>query len=168
VFATLLAVTVGTSFAAAESGPGQPFYHLRLSIEALSIPAQGEARIQALLARLDARLAEAGQANRHGDHGAVADAMSAYEETLAALSASVDAAGSQQWVLDRLAGHEEVLQGLLGTTPAQAQQGLQKALEQTHHARDAISHRPSTPGHGPPTSAPGATQPTGSPSAEAP
>ena len=163
VAASALALTLGTSLAAAESGPGQPFYHLRLSLEALSLPPQGAARVEALLARLDARLAEGRQATRRGDHGAAADAVVAYQETLAALSASVDGAGSDQWVLNELARHESVLQELLGGLPAQARPGLQKALEQTQHARDAISHRPATPAHGPPSWAPGASQQTSSP-----
>jgi len=164
ILATVLALTAGSSLAAAQSGPGQPFYHLRLSLESLTLPAQGSARVHALLDRLDARLAEASAASQRGDHGAAADAVAAYEDTLAALRASVESSGSDAFVIDRLAQHAVVLENLLDRLPPPAQQGLQHALDQTQRARDAISRRPaSQPGNGPPTWAPGASQHTSGP-----
>lgn len=154
----IAALAIGTSFAAAESGPGQPFYHARLTLESLTLPAQGSARVQALLQQLDARLAEARSAGQRGDRAAVADAVEAYDQTLDSLSASLDA-GSDQFVLDELGRHETVLQDLIGQVPPQAQSGLQHALDQAQHAKDAIGHRPATPGRGPA----GPNKPTQSP-----
>ncbi len=163
--AVALALTGGASLAAAESGPGQPFYHLKLTVEALTLPAQGSARLEGLLHRLDARLAEARGATARGDHGAVADAVAAYEDTLSALSDTVSANGADAFVLDELDRHVALLEDMLGQVPAQAQPGLQRALEHAHRAQDAIKQRrgPSfrtppgierSPGVGPPTEQP--------------
>jgi hypothetical protein len=138
---TSVALLAGASVvAAAEAGPGQPLYHVRLTIETLTLPPQGAARVQALLGQLDTRLSEAREAGKRGDHGAVADAVSAYEDALGRLTDSAAAAGSDQSVLDELARHETILQGLLDQVPSQARQGLQHALDNAHHARDALGH----------------------------
>jgi hypothetical protein len=142
VSATLIALLAGTSVvAAAEAGPGQPLYHVRLTIEDLTLPPQGEARVQALLSQLDTRLGEARDAGKRGDHGALSDAVSAYDDTLARLTDSAATAGSAGFVLDKLAKHEAILQGLLDQVPTQARQGLQHALDNARHARDAIGGR---------------------------
>jgi hypothetical protein len=148
-FAIVFALTGGASLAAAESGPGQPFYHLRLTVDSLTLPAQGSARVQALLERLDARLAEVRQAGARYDHAAVADAMGAYEANLTDLTDTIEASGTDAFVLDELNRHVAILEGLLGQLPPQAQVGLQHALDHAQQARDAINQR-----HGPPASRP--------------
>jgi hypothetical protein len=85
--ATLASVAVlavaGTAAAATESGPGQPFYHARLAVEAIFLPPAGtEARLAADLDRADARLAEAEAAARAGNWNAEADALGAYGEVV--------------------------------------------------------------------------------------
>lgn len=156
VIATVLALAVGTSLAAAAAGPGQPFYHLRLALESVTLPPQGTARIGALLGHLDTRLAEARQASARGDHAAVADALAAYEATLSTLTDTVATSGADQSVLDQLARHVAILEGLRDRLPPQAQPGVERALEQTQRARDAISQRPASP---PDQPAPGAAPP---------
>lgn len=143
--AVVFALAGSASLAAAGSGPGQPLYHLRLTVETLTLPAQGSARVEALLAHLDARLAEAQGAGARGDHGAVADAVAAYEETLLALEDAVGQSGSDPFVLTELQRHVTLLEELLGQVPPQAQLGLQRALDHAQQARDQIERRPGTP-----------------------
>jgi hypothetical protein len=148
-FAIVFALTGGASLVAAESGPGQPFYHLKLTVDSLTLPAQGSARVQALLDRLDARLADVRQAGVRNDHAAVADATGAYEANLTDLTDAINASGADAFVLDELNRHVTILEGLLGQLPPQAQAGLQHALDHAQQARDAINQR-----HGPPSSRP--------------
>jgi hypothetical protein len=157
-FAVVFALTGGVSLAAAESGPGQPFYHLKLTVDSLTLPAQGAARVDALLQRLDARLAEVRQAGARSDHAAVADATGAYEANLTDLTDAINASGADAFVLDELNQHVTILEGLLGQLPPQAQAGLQHALDHAQQARDAINQR-----HGPPASrpSPSSQRPTG-------
>jgi hypothetical protein len=148
-FAVVFALTGGVSLAAAESGPGQPFYHLRLTVDNLTLPAQGSARVEALLQRLDARLADARQAHGRGNQGGVADAVGAYEDTLSALTDTIAVQGDDAFVLAELDRHVTTLEELLGQLPPQAQAGLQHAIDHAQQARDAINRR-----HGPPASRP--------------
>jgi len=145
--AVAFALVGGTSLAAAESGAGQPFYPVKLAIESWTVPARGQARVEALLGQLEARLAEAEQGSRRADAAAIADAIAAYEQELGELKASALALSvGDQHVLDELARHLTVLEHLLGTVPSQAQAGLRRALDQAQRARDAITHRPASPG----------------------
>lgn len=157
-FAIVFALTGGASLAAADSGPGQPFYHLKLTLDSLTLPVQGSARVDALLQRLDARLSEVRQAGARNDHAAVADATGAYEANLTDLTEAIDASGANAFVLDELSHHVAILEGLLGQLPPQAQAGLQHALDHAQQARDAINQR-----HGPPASrpSPGSQRPPG-------
>jgi Domain of unknown function (DUF5667) len=137
--------------AAAESGPGQPFYGLRLTIESLTLPSGGSARTQALLAQLDRRLAEARQESAKGDANGVSDAVRAYLTTLSEISGSTGQGVSQTAVDAALQQHVSVLNDLLGSAPAAAQPGLQRALDHTQQALQrptpapAASSQPSHP-----------------------
>jgi hypothetical protein len=73
--------------AAAESGPGEPFYRVRLDVEALFLPAPGsDARLAADLDRAQARLAEAQRAASSGNWNAEADALGAYSDVVGSMS----------------------------------------------------------------------------------
>jgi hypothetical protein len=90
--AAVAILTLSTvSFAAAESGPGQPFYRLRLGIESVNLPPAGsENRLAADLDRADARLADiAGRASTHDWSGA-ADAAGAYRDVIATIALPAD------------------------------------------------------------------------------
>ena len=88
--AILLVAAVGV---AAESGPGQPFYRLRLSVEAVALPPAGStARTQADLGRAQARLDEIEGTSRGGDWKAAADAAEAYDQVVASMAAPAEGA----------------------------------------------------------------------------
>ena len=85
-FCAVAILTLSTfGFAAAESGPGQPFYRIRLGIETVNQPPAGsQDRAAADLARADARLNEIASSTGGSDWNAAADAAGAYRETLTA------------------------------------------------------------------------------------
>jgi hypothetical protein len=142
----LLAVLLAAgTVAAAQSGPGQPFYHLRLAIESLTLPAQGSARVDALLGQLDTRLAEARAASQHGSEPAVQDAVQAYLDALSQLTASGSSAADVAAVQSQLERHTATLQSILQTAPAPAKTGLQQALDQTVRAQQAVQGHASGP-----------------------
>lgn len=137
------ALALAGTVAAAESGPGQPLYGLRLTVESLTLPSGGDARTEALLAQLDRRLAEAQDESAKGNGNGVADAVRAYVATLDGLTGDRGQGVSQTAVQAALQQHTDVLNVLLGSAPAPAQSGLQQALE---HTQQALQHRPTTPG----------------------
>lgn len=138
VFALLL---VGAaSLVAAESGPGQPFYALRVAIGSFTLPGQGPARDRGLAAQLDDRLAEAGVAARNGDGRAAEAALNAYLRTLTELTRH---GISDPAVLDELHRHLDTLQALISVTPSQAAEGLRQALDAAGHASGVTA--PATP-----------------------
>ncbi len=92
--AILTLSTVGLT--AAESGPGQPFYRLRLGLEAVNLPPAGsDSRVDADLARADARLTDIAAAAARSDWSAAADAASAYRDVVASMVLPADSAGRQ-------------------------------------------------------------------------
>lgn len=89
VVATLTLSTVGV--VAAESGPGQPFYRLRLGIESVNLPQVGsQDRLDADLDRADARLADIANEAAASDWSATADAANAYRDVIAAIVLPAD------------------------------------------------------------------------------
>jgi hypothetical protein len=78
----------------AESGPGQPFYSLRLDVEAMTLPGHDSpARLDADLARARARLDEAIRAADRQDWGAEAAALNAYANVVSSITADPGANG---------------------------------------------------------------------------
>jgi hypothetical protein len=130
-------VALAGTVAAAESGPGQPFYGIRLSVESLTLPSGGSARTEALLAQLDRRLDEARQESARGNTGGVADAVRAYLATLDEMSGGIGQGVSQTAVEAGLERHVSALQDILRSAPSAAQPGLEQALQ---HARRALQH----------------------------
>jgi hypothetical protein len=142
-FALALGLVVAASgVAAAESGPGQPFYGLRLAVASFTLPTHGAAREHGLAAQLDERLEEAGAAVRNGDGRAAQAALRAYLRTLAELErGNIDRA-----VLADLQHHLDVLQALISSAPSEATSGLQQAIDEAGHASGVVpTTAPSTP-----------------------
>lgn len=152
VAASLALLLAASGLVTAASGPGQPFYRVRLTLEELALPPQdGEARLEAQLARLGARLDEAERAGDRGDERGVADAASAYEEVLDKVLAGSEsgAASSGEVVSSALQNHVTVLESLVGKVPEQAQGAVQHALARASKARDAIEQAPGQGGDKP-------------------
>lgn len=159
VVALVALLALGGTVAAAESGPGQPLYRLRLTIESLTLPAEGSARTDALFAQLERRLGEASQESDRGNAPGVADAVRAYQATLTEMSGGIGPGVSQTAIEAGLGRHVNVLQRIFGSAPANAQGGVQEALNQTEQAQRALENRPGAPAQpqhpGPPQSPPG-------------
>lgn len=154
-FAVMLVAAAG--LVAAESGPGQPFYGVRLAIGSLLLPSEAAAHDRGLASELDDRLAESGAASRHGDVAALKAALEAYRRTLSELTkGGIDDAS----VISDLQRHRDLLQGLVTSAPGDAQDGLQQAL---HDAEQAAASTPNAV----PSSAPQAT-PAGNPRESSP
>jgi hypothetical protein len=127
----LALLLLGGGAVAAESGPGQPFYQLRLGIASFTLPGQGEARERGLAAQLDDRLNEADAAVRNGDGHAAEVAIQAYLHTLDELKRD---GGLDPAVLADLQHRLDVLRALMSTAPSHATNGLQQAIDAAKHA----------------------------------
>jgi hypothetical protein len=130
---------------ATESGPGQPFYGLRLAIGSITLASEEPAHGRGLAHQLDDRLAEAGVAARKGDGRAAEAALSEYLLTLSELTRN---GISDPDILALLHQHQDTLQELLSVAPADATGGVQQALTAAGHAGEVI---PSDPGEPHPT-----------------
>ena len=154
----LILVATGAAVAA-ESGPGQPFYGLRLAIGSITLAGEEPAHGRGLAHQLDDRLTEAGIAARNGDGRAAEAALSEYLHTLSELARN---GISDPDILDLLQRHQDTLQQLLSVAPADATGGVQEALSAAGNAGEAV---PSDPGGPRPTvqENPGASPGTGKP-----
>jgi hypothetical protein len=123
-FALLL--VAGSGLVAAESGPGQPFYGLRLAIGSLALPGDEPAHERALAGQLQDRLSEVGAAARIGDGRGALAAIREYLNTLRDLTRNpvTDPA-----ILALIQRHETKLQQLIAVAPAQATDGVQQAID---------------------------------------
>lgn len=130
----LILVMAGAAVAA-ESGPGQPFYGLRLAIGSITLASEEPAHGRGLAHQLDDRLAEAGVAARSGDGRAAEAAISEYLRTLNELTSN---GISDPDILDLLQRHQDALQQLLSVAPAEATGGVQQALSAAGHAGQGI------------------------------
>jgi hypothetical protein len=155
-FALALGLLVGSfGLVTASSGPGQPFYGLRLAAEALTLPGSGEARLNGELGRLNQRLAEARQGARAGDARAVAAALDAYRDELAGVLAEGGSSGPDSAaIVDALTVHQVVLDRLESVVPAAAAGGIRQAIDQVGRASERLRS-----GHGP-SSSPAGHAPT--------
>ncbi len=144
----------GTGFAAAESGPGQPFYHTRLAIEAWFLPPSGsEARLDADLDRAQARLDEARQAAARGDWNAEADALGAYAQVVSSISLPPGQAGREQ-LRQRLAGQVASLQSLQAGAQAGTISQVSLAIEEVEALLVSAGGPAPTSGGGRPEASP--------------
>jgi hypothetical protein len=151
-FALLLAV--GSGLVAAESGPGQPFYGLRLAIGSATLPLGEPAHDRGLASQLDDRLTEIRAATRVGDGRGVLAAIHEYLNTLHELARN---GVTDPAILALLQRHEDTLKGLLGAAPTQATSGVQQALDAAGKVNGAIRHP--TPAQGAGASAPATGKP---------
>jgi hypothetical protein len=162
----------GTAFAASRAGA--PLYGVRVWLEAVTLPADGDARAAAEMARLQSRLGDVADAVARGDGSAVSAALAEYR---ASVESSLAAAGEDHDNLARLEielmRHRVVLATLLGLVPSTAQEAIQQVLDRDQHALDAIRQRgqPGSNGAGPPADKPGGgaggpAQPTQKPAAQ--
>jgi hypothetical protein len=129
--------------AAAESGPGEPFYRVRLDAEALFLPPPGsDARLTADLDRAQARLAEAQQAASSGNWNAEADALGAYSEVVGSMALSgtpTNLEAAETRLRSQLENLVRLQSGAGGDAPA----GVSRAIDEV----DALLGRaPATPG----------------------
>jgi len=150
IAATLLlvgALTVGAALAG--SGPGGPFYAARLWVEELTLPTDADARAEAQIARLEARLAEAAAAAEAGNGAAVTAALDAYRATAeAALVGAGDDPTRREPLSAQLGRHVVVLRALVPLVPDRASEAIQAAVDRTEVRIQEILATPpgATPG----------------------
>jgi len=134
--------------AVAGSGPGGPLYGVRLWVEELALPSDPTARAEAELARLETRLAEAGDAASAGNGEAVTAALEAYRrEAAAALEAAGTDPTRQEHLALELGRHVAVLRALVGKVPGRASEAIQDAVERSEQKiEEILSGPPKTPG----------------------
>jgi len=126
--AAAMLVIAGAGLAAAESGPGQPLYGLRLAIGNVTLPLDEPAHQRGLADQLDDRLSEVGAAARTGDLLGARAAIDEYLHTLRELSRD---GVTDPAILALLQRHQDALHDLLAVTPAQAAGGVQQAIDAT-------------------------------------
>ena len=131
--ASLCAVAVLTltsaSFVGAESNPGQPFYRIRLSLEAVRIPFQQPADpLQSKLDTAAARLADAEREAAARDWSAAADAAGAYGEAIASISLPTTNTAARVGASQRLNAELARLQQLRLSSAAPETAALDKAI----------------------------------------
>lgn len=148
--AAAMLVIAGAGLAAAESGPGQPLYGLRLAIGNVTLPLDEPAHQRGLADQLDDRLSEVGAAARTGDLLGARAAIDEYLHTLRELSRD---GVSDPAILALLQRHQDALQELLAVTPAQAAGGVQQAIDAA--GRVNALPRPTSPRPGQSPGAPG-------------
>lgn len=156
----LLLVAVG-SLVAAESGPGQPFYGLRLAIGSVTLPVEEPAHERGLAAQLDDRLTEVGAAAQMGDGRGARAAIDEYLRTLSELTRN---GVTDPAILALLQRHQDTLQELLSVAPTQATDGVQEALDAAGNVSGVIPPTESAVPHPTPPGGAGESAPaTGKP-----
>jgi hypothetical protein len=140
VAACLSLAIAGGAMAAAQAGG--PLYPTRMWLETIVLPADGAARADADLERLEARMQEVIAAARKGDHAAVAAALSAYQQIAdeALLAASGDAAAIDRIriALDR---HLAVLTAVAAKVPPQASEAIGRNIDRAIERNGATLER---------------------------
>jgi hypothetical protein len=137
--AAALVVVVAGASATAASGPGAPLYSVRLVVERTLLPAPGQpTRVDAQLALVDRRLADAAAGLRGDDTGAAGAALEAVAGDVADIGgdASIPPAVRRD-ALERL-DEDLALVRRLGGGLAGGEAG-REALEALRVARDALS-----------------------------
>ena len=151
-----LTLGIGVGSVAA-SQAGGPLYPARIWAETLTLPSNGNDRAEAELHRLADRLAEMAAATAAGDTNAANAALEAYtsivQEATHDLGNDVAAAAT----LDAgVRSNLDVLTVLVGRAPNdQARDAIQKAIDRSDSALDAIHGKPSGSPGGQPSTNPG-------------
>jgi hypothetical protein len=141
--AVLAGLLIGsTAFAASRAGG--PLYEVRLNVEALMLPSDPGARLDAQLAQAQARLADIVDASGRGDAGAMAAAIDAYDATITNLDATdTQGTGRARAVIEL---HMSVLEQLLAVAVGPSVHGLQNAVL---HSSGVIERFDAASGAGP-------------------
>lgn len=138
--AGLSLAVAGGAMAAAQAGG--PLYPTRMWLETIALPADGPARADADLERLESRIEEVVAAARKGDRAAVAAALLAYQEIAdeALLAATGDAAATDRLriALDR---HLAVLEAVAAMVPPQASEAIGRNIDRAIERNGATLDR---------------------------
>lgn len=156
----------------AASQAGGPLYDVRIWSETLTLPSEANARAQAELARLAARLTEASAAAAAGDTNAATAALDAYETIVTEAAAGVTGNTAAAATLDTgVRQNLTVLTTLLNKVPEQAQDAIQHAIERSDSAVDQLRVNPAgnpSNGLGPSNNPGNPNQPDRTPNANKP
>ena len=151
--AVAVAATAGSA-AAAESLPGDPLYPVKLQFEEIRLQiAPPSMRADLMAMALDERLdemEELARAGRWTQVAAVANAVIHAEERLAGASGAPG-----QTAVEELSEHAAVLEALVDTAPAAAQDGLNRAIEAANSHANVTNAQPTRPAQAGPSSEPG-------------
>jgi hypothetical protein len=129
-------------------------YGLRLAIGSVTLPVEEPAHDRGLAAQLDDRLKEVGDAAQVGDGRSAGVAISEYLRTLSELTRN---GVTDRAILALLQRHQDTLQQLLSMAPAEAADGVRKALDAASSVGVGAPH--STPPQAAGSSAPPAGKP---------
>jgi hypothetical protein len=146
-----LAVVFGvgaTGTAAAESLPGDPLYPVKLQFEEVRIQiAPLAARADLIAMALDERLDELEELAQAGRWSQIAGAAEGVAEAEERLAGARGAPG--QAAVEELAKHTAVLEALVESAPAAAQDGLHRAIQAAaSHGKAGDAHPSRRPGAG--------------------
>jgi hypothetical protein len=140
---------VGVAGVAAASTAGGPLYDARLWLETATLPSNADARALERIHQIDARVLDLQQATASGDQNAVAAAIAAYRD---AVAAALTEAGNDADRLTHLRAalglHVTVLETLAGRVPDPAMQAIDRAIVSSDRAIEAINK--ANPDHGGP------------------
>ncbi len=134
--ALMLATAVAANAAAA---PGGPLYGARIWLETAALPAGADARALERIRQIEERLVDAERATESGDPIALAAAIQAYRDAVANAVGEVGTDGDRLARLEATLGHHvTVLEALAGKVPEAAAGGIDRALEASQKAVEAI------------------------------
>jgi hypothetical protein len=135
--AVLVGLMFGSSVFAA-SRAGGPLYESRLALEALALPSDPSARVDAELAQAQARLAEAVEATGRNDGRAAIAALDAYNAAIDRLTAAGGPSGAR--AREAIQFHRSVLLEVAANAPAEAAGGLERALENSNRVIESLGN----------------------------
>lgn len=136
----LLVALASVAAVAAETGPGQPFYRVRLAFEDLTLPPPGSHdRLDAQLRLLAARLSETASAAAARDTRGVADAASAYADRVAAAVDDFVAADAPMTLAGVLARQHAELEAIAADAPPAALPAVAGARRAVTDAQDRLA-----------------------------
>lgn len=144
-------LTLGMAVGAlAAAQPGGPLYPTRMWLETITLPADGAARSDANILRLESRMQEILAAAASGDRAAVAAALAAYQaiadEALLAATGDAPAIERLRAALDR---HVAVLASVAAQVPPHARDAIERnidrAIERNGETIDRINGKPAGP-----------------------
>lgn len=140
VAAGLTLTVAGGAMAAAQAGG--PLYPTRMWLETIALPADGAARADADLVRLEERMLEVIAAAREGDRAAVAAALLAYQQIA---DDALIAAHGDEAAIDRiriaLDRHLAILEAVAAKVPPQASEAMRRNIDRAIERNGATLER---------------------------